>query len=192
MADVRRTTVVLSLCAALAGIAAGVLAQQPAVNVDAAILAALEKRITDYSNLHEKLEATLPRLSRDAEPGAVDAHQRALASLIQIARPRADQGDVFGPAARALIRRLLARVLGGPDGQRLRDSIMEDNPGPLRVRVNGRLPDDAPRSTLPLQVAKMMPKLPEAVEYRFLGRRLVLVDAHALIVVDYVDEALPK
>jgi hypothetical protein len=69
---------------------------------------------------------------------------------------------------------------------------MEDNPGPLRVRVNGRLPDDAPRSTIPAQVLQMLPKLPEAVEYRFLGRRLVLVDAHALIVVDYVDDVLPN
>ncbi len=186
-----RAPLILAICATvIAGSAAA--AQQPAVNADAQILAALSKRINDYSALHEKLEATLPPLSKDSAPQQVDAHQRSLASLLQNARPDADNGDVFGPTARALIRRLLVRVLSGPEGAKLKESIMEDNPGPLRTRVNGRVPDDTPRSTLPMQVLQMLPKLPEAVEYRFLGRRLVLVDAHALIVVDYVDDALPK
>ena len=182
---------VVTFCAALAA-AAGWRAAQPAVNPDAQILAALAKRINDYAELHEKLEKTLPPLPKDATPQQVDTHQRALGSLIVKALPDAEHGDVFGPAARALIRRLLARTLAAPDGARLREAIMEDNPGPLRVRVNGRLPDDVPRSMMPPQVAAMLPRLPEAVEYRFLGRRLVLVDAHALIVVDYVDDALPK
>jgi hypothetical protein len=167
-------------------------AQQPAVNVDAQIMAALDKRIRDYSDLHEKLEATLPPLSNDAAPDQIDKHQRALGALLQNARPNADHGDVIGPAARALIRRLLARALGGSDGAQLLQAIMEDNPGPIRVRVNSRLPDDAPRSTLPSQVLQMLPRLPESVEYRFLGRRLVLIDSHALIIVDYIDEALPR
>lgn len=185
------TRLIALICAALAtAVAAG--ARQPAVNVDAQILAALDKRIRDYSDLHEKLEATLPPLPKDAAPALIDEHQRALAALLQKARPDPDHGDVFGPAARALIRRLLARALSAPDGPQLHRAIMEDNPGPIRVRVNERLPDDVPRSTLPLHILQMLPKLPEAVEYRFLGRRLVLVDAHALVVVDYVDEALPK
>lgn len=167
-------------------------ARQQAVNPDALILAALDKRIRDYAALHDKLEATLPKLPDVASPTQVDTHQRALASLLEKARPDAKYGDVFGPTARSLIRRLLARALGGPDSQHLKQAIMEDNPGPLRVRVNGRLPDDVPRSTIPAQVFGMLPKLPEPVEYRFLGRRLVLVDAHALVVVDYVDNALPR
>jgi hypothetical protein len=184
-------TAIRALCVAVI-VAAAPRAQQPAVNVDAQIMAALDKRIKDYSALHEKLEATLPALSKDAEPKDVDAHQRALASLIQRARHDPDHGDVFGPDARSLIRRLIARVLSGAEGAKLRQSIMEDNPGPRRVQVNGRLPDDVPRSTMPAQVLQMLPRLPDAVEYRFLGRRLVLVDAHALLVVDYVDDALPK
>ncbi len=183
--------VIALFSAALATFAAAA-AQQPAVNVDAQILAALDKRMRDYSELHEKLEATLPALPQDAAPEHIDAHQRALASLLQKARPSADHGDLFGPAARALIRRLLARTVAGTEGAKLLESVMEDNPGPIRARVNSRLPDDVPRSTLPLQILQMLPKLPEALEYRFLGRRLVLVDAHALIVVDYVDDALPK
>lgn len=186
----RAAAVVFSLCAALASGATA--AAQPAVNPDAQILAALSKRINDYGDLHEKLEATLPRLSKDATAQAVDTHQRALASLLQNALPHADHGDVFGEKARSLIRRFLARALAGPNGVTLKQAIMEDNPGPLRIRVNGRLPDDVPRSTIPKEVLEMLPKLPEALEYRFLGRRLVLVDAHALVIVDYVDDALPK
>jgi hypothetical protein len=185
-----RTTVILAFCTALT-VAAGAAAQQ-AVNEDARILAALSKRINDYAALHEKLEATLPKLPKDAGAQQVDAHQRALASLLQNARPNAKHEDIFGPNARHLIRRLLALALKGPDGPKLKDSIMEDNPGPVRIQVNGRVQDDLPRSTIPTQVLEMLPKLPEAVEYRFLGRQLVLIDAHALVVVDYVDGALPK
>jgi hypothetical protein len=188
---VRLRFLAAAACAILPAVA-GAAAPQVAVNEDAQILAALDKRIRDYSALHEKLEATLPALEKEAAPAQVERHQDALAALLLKARPDAKYGDVFGPTARALIRRLLARALAGSDGEKLRQAIMEDNPGHRPVEVNGRIPDDLPRSTLPVQVLQMLPRLTEAVEYRFLGRRLLLVDEHALIVVDYVDNALPK
>lgn len=162
------------------------------VNVDAQILLAFEKRLKDYVALHRKLEETLPRLPEQPTPTQVDTHQRALAQLLQRARPRAKQGDIFGPETRALIRRLIARAVSGPEGAKVLAAIAEDNPGPLRVQINGRYPDTAPRSTMPAQLLEMLPRLPEEMEYRLLGRRLVLLDSHAYVVLDYVSDALPK
>ena len=162
------------------------------VNVDAQILLAFDKRAKDYVALHQKLEATLTPLLPEPTPAQVDAHQRALSQLVRQARPRAKVGDIFGPETRALIRRLLARTLTGPDGAKVLAAINEDNPGPLRVQINGRYPAAAPRSTVPAQVLQMLPRLPEELEYRFLGRRLILLDSHAYIVLDYVSSALPK
>jgi hypothetical protein len=40
-------------------------------------------------------------------------------------------------------------------------------------------------------VLKALPKLEEDLEYRFIGERLVLMDAHAHIIVDFTDDVLP-
>jgi hypothetical protein len=44
---------------------------------------------------------------------------------------------------------------------------------------------------MPPQVLEPLPKLDEEMEYRFLGQRLVLLDTHAHIVVDYTEDVLP-
>ena len=164
---------------------------QRAVNADAQILLAFDKRAKDYVALHQKLESTLPGLPDPPTPAQIDKHQRALAQLLQQARRRPRHGEIFAPETRALFRRLLARSLSGRDGEKVRAAILEDNPGPIRMQLNGRYPDTAPRSTVPAQVLQMLPRVPDELEYRFVGRRLILLDVHAHVVIDYIDDALP-
>lgn len=163
-----------------------------AVNPDARIQVEFDKRVKDYVALHEKLESTLPALPKEATREQIDQHSRGLATLLQRARPHAQQGEFFTKETRSLFRRLLARILTGAEGRKIFAAITEDNPGPLKLQVNGHYPDPAPRSTVPAQVLQNLPKLPEEIEYRFLGRRLILVDGHAQLVVDYIDDALPR
>ena len=59
------------------------------------------------------------------------------------------------------------------------------------LTVNGRYPDTVPLSTVPPQVLQNLPTLPEDLEYRFVGRRLILLDTHAHTIADYMDRALP-
>ena len=68
---------------------------------------------------------------------------------------------------------------------------MEENPGPIKLQVNGQYPDNVPLSTMPPQVLAAMPRLAEDLEYRFIGRRLILLDVHANVIVDYIEDALP-
>lgn len=164
---------------------------QPTVNADAQALASLQERVKVYMALHNKLEGTLPSLSKDASPQEIDQHQRAMATLVQNARRTARHGDMFTPESRRVIRKLMNRVFGGPDGRQLRDSIMDENPGNLQFTVNSRYPDTVPLSTVPPQVLAGLPKLPDELEFRFLGRRLILMDVHAHIILDFVDNALP-
>jgi hypothetical protein len=179
----------LTICVALA-LAVATPGAQSRAEEDAQVLAALDKRLKDYVALHQKLEKTLPALSKEATPKEIDTHQRALGALVQNARRNADRGDIFGPTARALVRRILARAFSGPDGAKMKASIMDDNPGPLKVQVNSRYPDSAPRSSVPPQLLKMLPHLPEELEYRFISDRLILVDLHAHIVVDFIHDAI--
>ena len=163
----------------------------PRVNVDAKVMVEFEERVNAYGALHRKLEATLPNLPREATPEQIDAHQMALAPLIARARANAKAGDIFTKEVRALFRRSLRRVLTGPEGAGLKAAIMDDNPGRLRLHVNARYPASAPVTTVPPQVLTALPKLPEELEYRFIGRRLILLDVHAHIVADYIESVLP-
>lgn len=165
---------------------------QVRVNADARALADFEARVKQYLALHNKLEDTLPKLSKESTPEQIEKNQRALGRLIADARRGAKQGDFFTREIRAVIRRLLARVFGGADGRQLRASIMDENPGPIKLEVNGRYPDTIPLSTMPPQVLEALPKLPEELEFRFIGDRLILMDVHAHIILDIIEDALPK
>src|SRR5690606_38021637 len=98
-------------------------------------------------------------------------------------------GDILTPAARRHLRGMLAKVLNGPDGASLKATIMDENPGKIALSVNSRYPDGIPVSTVPPQVLAVLPRLPEELEYRFIGNRLILLDVHAYTVVDYMDDA---
>jgi hypothetical protein len=162
------------------------------VNADAKALALLQARINEYVALHRKLEETLAKLPKEATPAQIDQHQRALSRLLQNARRNAKPGDIFVRESRAVIRRLLARVFGGPDGAALKASIRDEDPGTLPISVNGRYPDSVPVTTMPPQVLEGLPKLPDELEYRFLGNRLILLDAHAHMIADFVENAIPR
>lgn len=163
----------------------------PLANQDAQALVSLQERIKQYLALRDKLESTLTGLPKEATPQQIDTHQRALARLIQHSRRDAKPGDLFTKESRGVIRGLMIRVFGGPDGAKLKASIMDENPGRLQLTVNSRYPDAVPLSTVPPQVLAGLPKLPEELEYRFIGRTLILLDVHAHLIVDLIDNIVP-
>jgi hypothetical protein len=166
-------------------------AKDQPVNPDAKALAGFLDRVNEYVKLHQKLEASLPHLPKEATPQQIDKNQRALGQLIQAARKTAKQADIFTVESQAVIKRLLAKVFGGPDGAALKASIMDENPGVPKIVVNERYPDTVPLSTIPPQVLEGLPKLPEEMEFRFVGNALVLMDVHAHIIADYIPDAFP-
>lgn len=183
---------VLPLAGVLVAVVVGS-AYQERVNPQAKALATFLDAVKKYVELHERLESKVPDLPKDATPVQIDQRQRALAALIQDARKGAVVGEVFDPVARPYLRKLLYGIFAGPDGKRLRISIQEENPGAVvKLRVNGRYPDTIPFSTVPPQVLRNLPPLPDQLEYRFIDRTLILLDAHAHIIVDYMTGAVPR
>lgn len=149
-----------------------------------------ESRVRQYQSLQKKLAATLPKLPKRATPAQIDENQRALGALIKSERAGAKRGELLTPEMQALVKRILAAVLSGADGKTIKASIMDENPGLPTLGVNDRYPDGIPLSTMPPQVLKALPKLEEDLEYRFVGERLILMDAHAHIIVDFTDDVL--
>ena len=168
-------------------------AGQPAkVNADALRSVQFLKRVEDYVALHNKLERTLPPRPEHPTPEQLEAHAHALSTMLIEARPHAKQGDLLTQDTRAYLRRQIARALAGPDGRAIRQEIREDNPGKVKLQVNGRYPEGVPVSTMPPTVLGELPRLPDDVEYRFIGERLILLDVHARLVIDYMDSAIPQ
>lgn len=160
------------------------------VNPDAAVIADFVKRVDAYAALHKKLEGTLPALPKQTTPQQMDAHERALAKLIQEGRATAKQGDLFTPGMQRLVRRLHAPVFTGRAGAQIKAEITDkEYKGTVKLAVNGRYPDEVPVSTMPPQVLQALPKLPEELEYRFVLTSLILFDPHAHIIPDFVEHA---
>ena len=159
---------------------------------EAAALAGMTDRVNAYLELHRKIEDRLEGLPDNATPQQIDVRQRAFERAMREARAGARQGDLFTPEAQAVIKRLLATVFGGPDGAQLKASIMDENPVDVRVAVNARYPDTVPISTVPPEVLQTLPRLTEDMEYRFVGENLIILDAHAHIIADFIPDAFPK
>src|SRR5437868_3881830 len=74
------------------------------VNADAQALSTMEARIKEYVALHDRLEAGLPKLKKDASPQEIDTHQRELGARVQEARKGAKPGDIFTPEAQVVVK----------------------------------------------------------------------------------------
>lgn len=165
-------------------------AQAPRVNANAAVITDFMKRVDGYVAQHRKLEDTLPKLSKQTDPKEIDTHQRALAKLILEGRTTARQGDLLTPAMQRVIRTLLRPIFAGKEGRQIKDEILDkEYKGTVKLAVDARYPDEVPISTVPPQVLKALPHLPDELEYRFIQNSLILFDNHAHLIVDFMDRA---
>jgi hypothetical protein len=164
----------------------------PANAEEARTLQDFSQRIDDYVTMHRKIEQGLPTLPKAATPTQIDVHQREFGRQLTLARAGARHGEIMTPAMQALVRRHLAQVFSGKDAADLKGSIMDENPVGIEVSINERYPDEVPLSTMPPEILQMLPKMPEELEYRFVGRNLVIVDEHAHLIVDFVPQAIPE
>lgn len=159
---------------------------------EAEALADFKTRVDGYIKLQEGAQERLPPLPKETTPQVIDTHQRALEKLLAAERSQAKPGDILTPAVQKIFRDLLARVFAGREGQELKATILDDNPGTIPLRVNARYPDEVPLSTVPPQVLSSLPTLPKGLEYRFVGERLVLLDSRAHTIADFMTDAFPR
>jgi hypothetical protein len=168
-------------------------AQDAPVNADAKVMAAFSERVKAYVELRKTVISGVPKLSDQATPIEIDQHQRELLTRMSKARAGAKQGELFTPDMQVVVRTLMKRLFATTESRtQLRQSVMDENPTNLRVAVNSRYPDAVPLSTMPPEVLKNLPRLPEELEFRFVGATLILLDPQAHMVVDFVPNALPR
>jgi hypothetical protein len=135
------------------------------------------------------LEGTRPA-SKVTKQGDVVDKQRPLAEQIRQARAGARQGDICSPEIAAELKHLIAIAMGGSDASRIRASLRNAEPVALPLKVNDSIPQNVPLQSTPPTLLLNLPKLPAELEYRIVGRALVLLDTQANIIVDFVPNAL--
>ena len=155
-------------------------------SLDAELVSDFTRRADRYMQLHDKIEKQgTPQKQRD-DIGENLVSQQAMAMRIRFARYDARPGDLFTPAIALALRRALDPELRGPAALRVRESIREDAPVTFVLAVNGSFPQGGSRSTMPGNVLRILPPLPDGLEYRIVDTHLVLIDLDADIVVDYM------
>lgn len=160
------------------------------VNADAAALADFKKRVDDYVALHRRVAKRVPPLKETNNPAEITHAQAALEQALSAARATAKPGDLFTPAVRTAFRKVLIPEMKGEDGHDTKAVMKDDAPTTVPLKVNAKYPESATRPTVPAAVLMNLPKLPEEVEYRFIEKHLILLDAEAGMVIDFIPNAI--
>jgi hypothetical protein len=160
---------------------------------DAKVLADFKAKVDAYDELRKDLAKKAPPLKRTDDPAEISMAEKALARQIKVARASARPGDVFTPATQRLFKRLLNPTLQGDEGVENKTVLKEDRPLASKIpfAVNAEYPKEQPLSTVPPDLLKAMPPLPEALQYRFAGKHLLLYCTRGNLIVDYMLNAIP-
>lgn len=164
---------------------------QPALSAaQGTIDEAFARTVASYVDLHRSAGSGLPSAPA-TDPATTQGLEAALARRIQALRPNAAPGDILGPMS-GRIRATVSAEMAGPQGKAILSSIEQTNVHGVKLRANHRYPPTLPRVTMPAQLLAVLPALPPELEYRFLGRSLVLIDTRAGLVVDVLPDVLPR
>jgi hypothetical protein len=157
-------------------------------NSDAKLQVDYQERIKKYVELHKNAAKDAPPIKETKDAAAIKTAQDALAAKIRALRPNARQGEIFTPEVAKLVRKLMYPQVTGPQGAETKEAMKEDAPPrkAIPVKVNARYPDEQPLPTMPPNLLANLPKLPEELEYRIVGKDLILRDVPANLIVDFV------
>jgi hypothetical protein len=176
-------SIALMLC--LFGIATGA-----SISADDGV-GAFRRSIEDYLALRQRLEPTLPPLAMSSNPQQIHAAVDARATAIREARAHQAAGAIFNSTVSALFRRRIQDGVSnsGDAIAGVLQQIREESTTRTRPVVNGRF-SWATAVATPASILSLLPALPDELQYRFVGRDLVLVDIDANLVIDVLPDAL--
>ena len=166
-------------------------ALQPAA--DEAVIAEFNRRVLVYVGLHRRIEGPVTTVAVSDDWRQIRAAIDALAAGIRTARSDAQRGDIFAPPIERWFRQRIAVLLEDCNTAELLETLNEENPEGLVLvaEVNASWPPEASLGPMPPHLLAGLPQLPDDLQYRFMNRDLVLWDAHANIIVDFIRQAMP-
>jgi hypothetical protein len=162
--------------------------------VEDAVLDRFDTAVSAYASLHRRLERALPPEQMFDDPEDMYGAAEALRQALLDARPNVRQGNIFTAEVGSVIRQRLDASLAyhGYRSAEVLAAIRADRlPRTPDPAVNEEFPWGLGSTVWP-SLLRALPPLPRELEYRFSNRDLVLLDTHANLVVDILDDALPE
>jgi hypothetical protein len=155
------------------------------------VLEEFQQRVTGYAKLRDQARSSVGRLTPTGSPDRIAEHEKDWADKIREARASAVQGNIFTPRTGAIFRRLIASSIQGRNAARVHQSLRRSEPVVVPLKVNAPYPDGVALQTTPPTLLQNLPQLPHELEYRVVGRALVIRDVGANLIVDFLPKALP-
>jgi hypothetical protein len=147
--------------------------------------------VDGYVKLRARVSQELPPLVVTAKPAEIAAASDAIAQAVQRANPKASQGRFFTPQTAAEIRRRIDRYARSHDLSSVIAPDADERETKRAFNVYTRFPVDSVMQSMPPGLLAQLPPLPKLLEYRLVGRVLILRDTDAALVLDYLPNAVP-
>ena len=149
-----------------------------------------ENRVNQYLAVKKQASGS-PHGQTTSAAKLQDSREQNRAKL-QAARSAVKQGDIFSPRIAAYFRRQIGHALRGHQGSRVKASLVHAEPiNGIVLKVNEPYPDGVALQSMPPTLLLKLPRLPQELQYRIVGRSLVLLDVEPNLVVDVLPDAIP-
>jgi hypothetical protein len=160
------------------------------VNPQGAATLEFHKRIEAYMKIHNEAEAKVPNLKRTDDPVEIASREKALGEMIMTLRAGAQPGDIFAKEYQPYFIQIVEddfkkRSIAD------RKALVHELPKNAKVSINTVYPTTLPLITFPAALLRVLPDLPAELEYRIVGRHLLLRDVKANLVVDALYDVVP-
>ncbi len=165
-------------------------AADPTVNPQSEAALEFQKRIHAYMKTHNEAETKVPNLKKTDDPKEIADREAALAQMIMTLRAGAQPNEIFAPEYQPYFIKIVQddfKTRSAAD----RKAIVEELPAKMKVDVNTVYPTSIPLATFPAGLLRKLPDLPAELEYRIVGRSLILRDVKANLIVDVLRDVVP-
>jgi len=163
---------------------------QAAVNAQGAATLEFKKRVEAYLKVHNEAEGKVPNLKRTDDPQEISDREKALGQMIMTLRANAQPGDIFAPEYQPYFVKIVQddfKTRSAAD----RKALVAELPAKMKIDINTVYPTTMPLETFPPALLRKLPDLPPELEYRIVGRSLLLRDVKANLIVDILRDVVP-
>jgi len=162
----------------------------PGANAQGVATKAFLDRMQEYVRFHHNVEKMVAPLTGTPDPAKIADREKALGEALIKQRPNAKPGDFlieqYQPILIDIIKKdFAARPVAD------RKALIQELPKGLKISVNTIYPTAVPLVTFPANLLQKLPPLPKELEYRIVGRDLILRDVTGNVVVDVLRGAFP-
>jgi hypothetical protein len=163
---------------------------EQAVNPQGAATKAFLDRIQEYLTFHNNVEKMVPPLKETPDPAEIAKREAALGDALIQRRQDAKQGDFFIKEYQPYLIKIIKEDFAKrPVADR--KALIVELPKGVTVGVNMKYPTTLPLATFPANLLKKLPELPKELEYRIVGRHLILRDVTGNVIVDIMRDVFP-